>query len=126
MGQVSAKVQAIVSQSEQLRSVDHIEFLDKGFSDERKYILWENGERTYLLRISGIERLLQRRRDFELLCMHHKRGIRCPPPLEFGVDGPGQLCYTLLGYIPGESGSDAIPKLPVSTQYEMVTSRQVV
>ena len=119
MGQVSAEVQAIVSQSEQLRSVDHIEFLDKGFSDERKYILWENGERTYLLRISGIERLVRRRRDFELLCVHHKRGIRCPPPLEFGVNGPGQLCYTLLGYIPGESGSDAIPKLPVSTQYEI-------
>ena len=46
-------------------------------------------------------------------------GIRCSPPLEFGVDEPSQLCYTLLGYIPGESAADAIPKLPESTQYQI-------
>ena len=119
MGQVTAEVEAIVAQSEQLRSVDRIEFLDKGFSDERKYVLWESGEPTYLLRISGIEKSLRRRQDFELLRVHHNRGIRCSPPLEFGVDEPGRLCYALLGYIPGESGSDAIPKLPDSTQFEI-------
>ena len=119
MGQVTAEAEAIVAQIEQLRSVDRIEVLDKGFSDERKYILWESGERTYLLRTSGIESFLRRRRDFELLRVHHKRGIRCSPPLEFGVDEPSQLCYALLGYIPGESGSDAIPKLADATQYEI-------
>ena len=119
MGQVTAEVEAIVARSEQLRSVERIEFLDKGFSDERKYVLWESGERTYLLRISSIERLLECRRDFELLRTHHNRGIRCSPPLEFGIDEPSQLSYTLLGYIPGESGSDAIPKLPDSAQYEI-------
>ena len=119
MWQITSEAEPIVAKSEQLRSVDRIEFLDKGFSDERKYILWENGERTYLLRISGIDKLLRRQRDFELLCTLHKMGIRCSPPLEFGVDEPSQLCYTLLGYIPGESAADAIPKLPESTQYEV-------
>ena len=91
MGRITAEAEAIVARSEQLRSVDRIGFLDKGFSDERKYILWENGERPYLFRTSGIEKLLRRRRDFELLRTHHKRGIRCSPPLEFGVDEPSQL-----------------------------------
>ena len=104
MRQIAAGAEPIVAQSEQLRSVDHIEFLDKGFSDERKYVLWEDGERTYLLRTSDIEKLLRRRREFDLLSTLHERGIRCSPPLEFGVDEPSQLCYTLLGYIPGESG----------------------
>ena len=99
MGRVTAEVEAIVAQSEQLRSVDRIEFLDKGFSDEREYVLWESGERTYLLRISGLEKSLRRRQDFELLRVHHNRGIRCSPPLEFGVDESGRLCYALLGYI---------------------------
>ena len=119
MEQVTSEAEAIVGQSDQLRSVGAIEFLDRGFSDERKYILWENGERTYLLRISGIEKLLRRRQDFDLLSIHHKRGIRCSPPLEFGVHEPNQLCYALLGYIPGESGADAIPKLLEATQYEI-------
>ena len=121
MRQIAAGAEPIVAQSEQLRSVDHIEFLDKGFSDERKYVLWEDGERTYLLRTSDIEKLLRRRREFELLSTLHERGIRCSPPLEFGVDEPSQLCYTLLGYITGESGADVIPKLPDSTQYEIGT-----
>ena len=119
MRQVTAEVEAIVALSERLRSVDAIEFLDKGFSDERKYILWAGGDPTYLLRISGIDKLLRRRRDFELLRTHHNRGIRCSPPLEFGVDEQSRLCYTLLGYIPGESGSDAIPRLPDSAQHEV-------
>ena len=117
--QVTSEAEAIVGQSAQLCSVDAIEILDKGFSDERKYILWENGNRTYLLRTSGIEKLLRRRQDFDLLSIHYKRGIRCSPPLEFGVHEPSQLCYALLGYISGESGADAIPKLPEATQYEI-------
>ena len=117
--QVTSEAEAIIAESDQLRSVDVIEFLDKGFSDERKYVLWEGGEPTYLLRISGIEKLLRRRHDFELLRTHHNRGIRCSPPLEFGIDERSRLCYSLLGYIPGESGSDAIPKLPDSVQYEI-------
>ncbi len=119
MEQVTSEAEAIVALSDQLRSVDAIEFLDKGFSDERKYILWESGEPTYLLRISGIEKLLRRQRDFDLLRTHHDRGIRCSPPLEFGINKQSRLCYTLLGYIPGKSGADAIPKLPVSAQYEI-------
>ena len=119
MRQTAAEAESIVAKSEQLRSADRIEFLDKGFSEDRKYILWENGEPTYLLRTSGIDKLLRRRREFELLSTLHERGIRCSPPLEFGVDEPSQLCYTLLGYIPGESGADAIPMLPDSTQYEI-------
>ena len=119
MEQIASEAEPIVARSGRLRSVDRIEFLDKGFSEERKYILWEDGERTYLLRISGIEKLLRRRQEFELLHTLHDRGIRCSPPLEFGVDEPSQLCYTLLGYIPGESAADAIPKLPDSTQYEI-------
>ena len=119
MRQITAEAEPIVARSEQLRSVDRIEFLDKGFSDERKYILWEGGEPTYLLRTSGIDKLLRRQQDFETLLTLHKRGIRCSPPIEFGVDEPSQLCYTLLGYIPGESAADAIPKLPDSTQYKI-------
>ena len=119
MGQSTSEAEAIIGESDQLRSVDAIEFLDKGFSDERKYVIWEGGEPAYLLRISGIEKLLRRLHDFELLRTHHNRGIRCSPPLEFGIDQRSRLCYALLGYIPGESGSDAIPKLPDSVQYEI-------
>ncbi len=119
MGQSTSEAEAIIAESEQIRSVDAIEFLDKGFSDERKYVIWEGGEPTYLLRISGIEKLRRRRHDFELLRTHHNRGIRCSPPLEFGIDERSRLCYALLGYIPGESGSDAIPKLPDSVQYDI-------
>ena len=54
---------------------------------------------------------------------HHNRGIRCAnslePPRVRRFDEQSRLCYALLGYIPGESGSDAIPRLPDSGQYEV-------
>ena len=119
MGQVTFEAEAIIAESDQLRTVDAIEFLDKGFSDERKYVLSEGGEPIYLLRISGIESCCVVGGTSSSVRTHHNRGIRCSRPLEFGVDEQSRLCYALLGYIPGESGSDAIPRLPDSGQYEV-------
>ena len=119
MGQITAEAEAIVAQSQLLRAVERIEFLDKGFSDERNYVLWERGEPVYLLRISGADKSRRRQWDFDQLHTHYERGVRCSRPLEFGVDESGRLCYTLLGYIVGESGSVALPNLPKATQYEI-------
>ena len=72
---------SIVAESDLLRSVDAIEFLDKGFSDERKYILSEGGDPIYLLRIGSIDNLLRRRRDFDLLRTHVTTGESAAPDL---------------------------------------------
>ncbi len=57
--------------------------------------------------------------EFDLLRAHYDRGVRCSHPLEFGVVEASRLCYTLLGYIRGESGTGALSKLLKTTQYEI-------
>ena len=115
----TGEADSVIARHPQLRSVDNVEFLNKGFSKDRKYILYERGEPIYLLRISDIENLVPRKQDFDLLQMHFQRGVRCSPPFGFGVDDRNLLCYTLLGYIAGESGATALPKLRNEHQHKV-------
>ena len=114
-----ADAKRIVGQSAILSNVERMELLDRGFSDDRKYILWERGDPVYLLRISSIEERGRRRSDFGLMQAHYHRGVKCSQPVEFGEDDSSGLCHILVGYIPGKTGSDELPKLSEQTQYEI-------
>ena len=62
---------------------------------------------------------MRRKQDFDLLKMHFQRGVRCSPPLSFGVDDRNLHCHTLVRYIAGESGASALPKLQDEHQYRV-------
>ena len=100
-----------------LRRVDRVEYLRKGYSTDRKYILWEDGGPKYLLRLAGIELRERRKADFEMISMHHERGVMCPQPFAFGVVDSGKVCYSLLSYLPGKNAEEALPRLPETQQF---------
>ncbi len=100
-----------------LRRVDRVEYLRKGYSTDRKYILWEDGGPKYLLRLAGIELRERRKADFEMISMHHERGVMCPQPFVSGLVDSGRACYSLLSYLPGESAEEALPRLPETQQF---------
>lgn len=111
--------QDIVGSTPLMQGVSRIEYLDKGYSTDRKYILWERGEPRFLLRLSDIESCERRRADFEMMKRHFERGVSCSEPFLFGVTEDGKACYALLGYLKGENAEDALPKLNESRQYEI-------
>jgi aminoglycoside phosphotransferase (APT) family kinase protein len=100
----------------QLENTGKIEFLDKGFSEDRKYVLWERGVPAYLVRLSRLEHVERRENDFHLMKEHFDRGVLCSEPIVFGVSG--DVCYSITRYIIGESGEDALPKLSKEQQFE--------
>ena len=107
----------IVASTHLLRSVDKVEYLRKGYSTDKKYVLWDDGAPKYLLRLADISMRERRKADFEIISTHHQRNVLCPQPYAFGVDGSGKVCYSLLSYLPGENAEDVLPTLPETQQF---------
>ena len=109
----------IVDTTPLLKAVERVEFLDKGYSHDRKYVLWESGSPTYLLRLSDVKLKERRRTEFDLIAQHRRRGSLCPESLVFGTTDDGKACYSVMSYIPGESAEEALPRLPERLQFEV-------
>jgi aminoglycoside phosphotransferase (APT) family kinase protein len=93
-----------------------IEFLDKGYSPDRKYLLRTRGDTAYLLRISDIAEESVRRTNFELLSRLRETGVACPQPICFETHPEQGVCFMILAYLPGDCAEEALPKMTLAQQ----------
>ena len=91
------------------------EFIDKGWSEDKKYRITTAGETKYLLRISPIERFEARKNLFEMLERIAALGVPMCEPIEFGTCAEG--VYFIQSWIDGEELGDILPTLPKTEQY---------
>ena len=54
-----------------LAKVSRFEYLDRGYSDDRKYVLWEDEAPRYLLRLSGANDGSHRKKAFDIMTRLH-------------------------------------------------------
>lgn len=98
--------------------IDHIirrEPVDKGWSGDRKYHIFIDDGRDYLLRISPIERLERRRAEFARMQQVASLGVPMCDPIEFGICNEG--VYQILRWIDGHDAEELIPTLTTDKQY---------
>jgi len=89
--------------------------IDRGWSGDRKeYVVTEDG-RSYLLRISPIDRLERKKREFARMTEAAALGIPMCLPVEFGRCEEG--VYAILSWIHGKDAEEAIGSLDGEIQY---------
>ena len=89
--------------------------IDKGWSGDQKYCVTTDDGKKYLLRISPIERLERRKREFERMQQVAALGIPMCLPLEFGTCPEG--VYAIQSWIDGVDAEGAIAAMPREKQY---------
>ena len=99
--------------------VSAVEFLDKGYSADRKFRLHSDTKPSYLLRVSDISEERIRRSNFDLLSRLSRKGIACPRAIHFGTNAALGVCFIVQTYLPGECAEEALPKLPAARQYDV-------
>ena len=97
--------------------VADIQFLGKGYSADRKYVLRSKNEDSYLLRVSDITEERVRRENFETLSRLWPLGLACPQPICFDTSPEHAVCFMILTYLPGDCAGDALPKITTTQQY---------
>lgn len=87
----------------------------KGWSGDQKYCAVTNDGEKYLLRISSIDRLERKRREYENMCEVAKLGIPMCLPIEFGICTEG--AYSIQTWIDGIDAESAIVSMDTARQY---------
>ena len=68
-----------------LDRIVHRRLIDKGWSEDRKYCVVTDDGQNYLLRISSLDRLERKRREFGKMSEAAQLGIPMCRPIEFGI-----------------------------------------
>lgn len=90
-------------------------YIDKGWSGDRKYCAVTADGQKYLLRISSIDRLERKRREYEKMNEVAQLGIPMCLPVEFGVCEEG--AYSIQSWIDGEDAEKLIMSMDAAQQY---------
>ena len=97
------------------RAFISIEPICKGWSEDKKYCVTNEGGTKYLLRVTPAERLETRKSLFAMLKQVDALGIPMCRPVDFGLCADG--VYSLQTWIDGEDLEAVLPLLPETEQY---------
>lgn len=89
--------------------------IDKGWSGDVKYRAVTSDGNQYLLRISPMDRLARKRREYESMTEAAELGIPMCLPVEFGICPEG--IYTIQTWIEGTDAENAIMSMDAAAQY---------
>lgn len=89
--------------------------IDKGWSGDQKYCAVTADGTKYLLRISSIDRLERKRREYEKMSEVAQLGIPMCLPVEFGTCEEG--AYSIQSWIEGEDAESMITEMDSTSQY---------
>ena len=89
--------------------------IDKGWSGDQKYCAITADGQKYLLRISTIDRLERKRREYEKMSEVAQLGISMSMPVEFGTCDEG--AYSIQSWIDGVDAEETIMAMDADTQY---------
>jgi len=89
--------------------------IDKGWSGDQKYCAVTADGQKYLLRISSVDRLERKRREYEKMREVTQLGIPMCMPVEFGTCEEG--AYSIQSWIDGEDAEEKIMVMDSVAQY---------
>ena len=89
--------------------------IDKGWSGDQKYCAVTTNGTKYLLRLSSIDRLERKRREYEKMSEVAELGIPMCMPVEFGTCEEG--AYSIQTWIDGEDAENMVMTMDSAEQY---------
>ena len=89
--------------------------IEKGWSGDQKYCAVTADGTKYLLRISSIDQLERKRREYEKMSEVAQLGIPMCLPVEFGTSEEG--AYSIQSWIDGEDAEEKVMAMDVAEQY---------
>jgi len=95
-----------------------IEFLDKGWSADRKYCIKTDDSRRLVLRLADISQYEKKKTEYERMGLIYRLGMDMSQPVSFGTCDSGRLVFILLTWLEGESAEDTLSKFDTSKQYD--------
>ena len=91
------------------------EFIDKGWSGDKKYCVTDEQGNKFLLRVSPIEQYERKKSEYELMNRVAALGVPMCKPLEFGTSDEG--VFSIQTWIDGVDAEENVHNLTSEEQY---------
>ncbi|MBP5223735.1 MAG: phosphotransferase [Lachnospiraceae bacterium] len=98
---------------------ESVEPVEKGWSDDKKYIVKTLEGEKLLLRIAAGDLYDAKKKEYEIITKYASTGIKMSLPLEFGWCDGGKSVYMLLSWVDGEDLEQVLPHLSEKDQYAL-------
>jgi len=92
------------------------EFIDKGWSADKKYYIETDDGRKLVIRLADISQYERKKTEYETMVVIYNLDIDMSQPIDFGTCSNNKMVYILLSWLEGESAEDVLPKLEVNKQ----------
>lgn len=96
-----------------------IDRINKGYSDDLKFMITSENQDKMLLRLIDIKQYESKRDEYSHLQTLKNYGVHCPITIDFGRLPDFDACYMLLSYIEGEDASEVLSNYDEQTQYSI-------
>lgn len=96
-----------------------IKKIHKGWSQDNKYYIKNNIGQEFLLRVSDISNIEDKKKEYENLGEISKTNINMSRPISFGSCANSTLIYLLLTWVDGNDAEIVLPTLSIREQYEL-------
>ena len=103
-----------------LQDAIQIEKLDKGYSLDKKYIVYFS-DKKYVLRIGDRNGYEKKKSEFQILKRMQQYPVHSPQPIDIGILSEFNVCYTIYSYIEGVDVKTALHTLTEKEQYKIGT-----
>ncbi len=101
----------------QYKSWTKIEKINYGWSEDIKCYIEDFKGAKFLLRISNIEKLENKKKEFYIIQKYNQLNFKMSQAIEMGVCNSGKNIYMLLSWVEGQSMEDVIKTLSEQEQY---------
>lgn len=103
-----------------LRNSSKLERIHKGYSNDGKYIVYDNsGAPQYILRTYSSDQDKSKRLEFSRLQLMEKHDVKCLRPIEIGVLTEQNLGYMIVSYVEGNEASKELLLLTEAEQFKV-------
>lgn len=103
----------------QYKSWRKIEKINYGWSDDVKFYIKDQKGNKFLLRISNIDKLENKKKEFYIIQKYNQLHFEMSQAIDMGVCNSGQNVYMLLSWVEGQSLENVIETLNEQEQYQL-------
>jgi serine/threonine-protein kinase len=94
-----------------------VEFINKGWSEDKKYYIETIDSQRLFLRISDITEYDRKKAEYDMMERVYTLGVLTPQPIDFGFCNDGKSVYSLSCWLDGEDAEKVLPQLMETEQY---------
>lgn len=103
----------------QYKSWKVIKKINYGWSDDIKFFIEDLRGTKYLLRISNIDKLMDKTKEFSIIQKYNQLNFEMSQAIDMGICNNGQSVYMLLSWVDGDSMENVIMTLTEQEQYRL-------